>query len=40
MYPIERTCELSDMDVVDGSGPLVDLANGLSRLVGERTCPS
>ena len=40
VYPIERTCELSDMDVVDGSGPLADFANGLSRLVGERTCPS
>lgn len=40
VYPIERTCELTDMDVVDGSGPLVDFANRLSRLVGERTCPS
>lgn len=39
-YPIERTCVLEDMDVVDGSGPLVDFANGMSRMVGERTCPS
>ena len=40
VFPIERTCVLSDMDVVEGSGPLVDLANGMSRLVGRRTCPS
>ncbi len=40
VYPIDFTCVVEDMDVVEGSGPLVDLANGLSRLVGERTCPS
>lgn len=40
VYPIEFTCVVEDMDVVEGSGPLVDLANGLSRMVGERTCPS
>jgi arabinofuranosyltransferase len=40
VYPIERTCDLDDLDVVEGSGPLVDVANGLSRLVAERTCPS
>ena len=40
VYPIDHTCVLEDMDVVEGSGPLVDFANGLSRLVGERTCPS
>jgi arabinofuranosyltransferase len=40
VYPIERTCNLDDLDVVEGSGPLVDVANGLSRLVAERTCPS
>ena len=38
-YPIDRECVLTDMDVVEGSGPLVDFANGLSRMVGERTCP-
>lgn len=40
VYPIARECDLDDMDTVDGSGPLVELTNGLSRLVGERTCPS
>ncbi|MFN7150565.1 MAG: hypothetical protein ACK4V6_13955, partial [Microthrixaceae bacterium] len=40
VYPIDPTCVIEDMDVVEGSGPLVDLANGLSRMVGERTCPS
>ncbi|MEI2699865.1 MAG: glycosyltransferase family 39 protein [Microthrixaceae bacterium] len=39
-YPIERTCVAEDMDVVEGSGPLVDFANRMSRMVGERTCPS
>lgn len=39
-FPIERTCEPDDLRVVEGSGPLADLANGLSRLVAERTCPS
>ena len=38
-YPIERTCVAEDMDVVEGSGPLVDFANRMSRMVGERTCP-
>ncbi len=38
-YPIDHDCVLTDMDVVEGSGPLVDFANGLSRMVGERTCP-
>lgn len=40
VYPISRECVLKDMDVVEGSGPMADLANGLSRMVGERTCPS
>lgn len=40
VYPIARECVMDDMEVVEGSGPFVDLANGLSRLVGERTCPS
>lgn len=40
VVPIDPTCVVSDMDVVDGSGPLADFANGLSRMVGERTCPS
>ena len=40
VLPITRECELDDLNTVEGSGPLVDLSNGLSRLVGERTCPS
>ncbi len=40
VYPIARECDLDDMNTVEGSGPLVDLTNRLSRLVGERTCPS
>jgi arabinofuranosyltransferase len=39
VYPIDRTCVIEDMDVVTGSGPFVDLANEMSRMVGERTCP-
>ncbi|MEX0768076.1 MAG: glycosyltransferase family 39 protein [Microthrixaceae bacterium] len=39
VYPIDRSCEMTDMDVVAGSGPIVDFANGMSRRVGERTCP-
>ncbi len=39
VYPINRSCVIEDMDVVPGSGPLVDFANGMSRRVGERTCP-
>ena len=39
VYPIDHTCVIEDMDVVAGSGPFVDFANGMSRMVGERTCP-
>ncbi|MGB6058961.1 MAG: glycosyltransferase family 39 protein [Microthrixaceae bacterium] len=40
VYPVDRTCVLEDMDVVEGNGLLVDLANRISRMVGERSCPS
>jgi hypothetical protein len=39
VYPIDHTCVIEDMDVVAGSGPFVDFANRMSRMVGERTCP-
>ena len=39
VYPIDHTCVIEDMNVVPGSGPFVDFANGMSRMVGERTCP-
>ncbi|MGB3411891.1 MAG: hypothetical protein WBA45_11910 [Microthrixaceae bacterium] len=40
VYPVDRTCVLTDMDVVEGSGALVNMANRISRMVGERSCPS
>lgn len=40
VHPIERTCVLEDMDVVDDAELLSGLANRLSRMIGERTCPS
>ncbi len=39
-YPIERTCVLTDMDVAPEGELLAGFANGLSRMVGQRTCPS
>lgn len=40
VVPIARECDTDDLNTVEGSGPLVDLSNGLSRLIAERTCPS
>ncbi len=39
VFPIEKTCVLSDMDVVDDDELLSGLANYVSRLIGQRTCP-
>jgi arabinofuranosyltransferase len=40
VHPIERTCVLEDMDVAADGELLSGFANRLSRLIGERTCPS
>lgn len=37
--PIAFECDLNDIDVVDQDAPLAGVANGLARLVAERTCP-
>ena len=38
-YPIEHTCEAYDVQVVDPDEPLGGVANWLSELISERTCP-
>ena len=38
-YPIEHTCVAEDVQVVDPDEPLAGVANWLSELISERTCP-
>jgi arabinofuranosyltransferase len=38
-YPVDPTCAAEDLDVVDPEAPLAGVANGLARLISERTCP-
>lgn len=40
VFPIEKRCVLSDMDIADEGELLSGLTNRLSRMIGERTCPS